>query len=56
LRAGGISVVLDKVLKNLEDTDEFDPEAIFEHTEENIKKLAMMGCETVRLLHQMDQG
>jgi len=54
LRAGGIAVVLDNVLKNLEDADEFDPEAIFEHTEENITKLAMMGNEAVWTLHQQD--
>ncbi len=54
LRAGGISVVLDNVLKNLEEADEFLPEDIFEHSDENIGKLARMGCETVRLLYQTD--
>ena len=47
-------MVLDNVLKNLEDTDEFDPETIFEHTEDNITKLAMMGNETVRILWERD--
>ena len=56
LRAGGMAVVLDNVLKNLEDADEFDPETIFEHNEENITKLAMMGNETVRILWERDKG
>jgi uridine phosphorylase len=54
LRAGGISVVIDNVLKNMEDSEEFAPEEIFEHTEENIERLSMMGNEVVRILHQND--
>ena len=55
LRAGGISVVLDNVLKNMEGAEEFVPEEIFEHTEENITRLAMMGNEVVWSLYQKDQ-
>ena len=54
LRAGGMAVVVDNVLENLVDVEEFDPETHFEHTEENIKKLAMMGNETVRILWEKD--
>jgi uridine phosphorylase len=54
LRAGGMAVVVDNVLENLAEAEEFDPETIFEHTEENIKKLAMMGNEAIYLLNQKD--
>jgi len=56
LRAGGMGVVLDNVLKNLEDAEEFVPEEIFEHTDENIENLSRMGNETVRLLYEKDRN
>lgn len=55
LRAGGLGVVLDNVLRNLEGTEQFEPEVIFEHTEENIENLARMGNETVRVLYEYDR-
>ena len=54
-RAGGISVVLDNVLKVTDEEGGFDPEAEFAHTEENVAKLCRMGCEVVRILSEYDQ-
>lgn len=55
LRAGGISVVLDNVIKVTGETGEFDPEAGIDHSEEHIGRLALMGCEIVRILYEYDQ-
>jgi uridine phosphorylase len=55
LRAGGIAVVLDNVLKVTGDDGKFDPEEGFDHSEENIESLAMMGSEAVHFLHEADQ-
>ncbi len=56
LRAGGIAVVLDNVLKVTGETGEFDPEADIEHGEEHINRLAQFGCEVVRVLYEQDQA
>lgn len=53
LRAGGMAVVVDNVLSNKE---EFDPEKEFNHTEENIQKLALMGNESLWQLYQHDKA
>lgn len=52
LRAGGVSVVLDNMMKLHEGADAFDPEAQLDHSADNIKKLALVGSEAVRLLHE----
>jgi uridine phosphorylase len=55
LRAGGIAVVLDNVLKVDEESDQFDPQASLEHSTENIQRLAQFGCEVVRILYEEDR-
>lgn len=55
LRAGGISVVIDNVLKIAEEQQHFDPENLFEHGSKNIEKVARIGNEAVRLLYERDQ-
>jgi uridine phosphorylase len=54
LRAGGIAVVLDNVLKVTDEEGRFDPAAEFAHTEENVARLCRMGCEVVRILYEYD--
>ncbi|HOJ00228.1 MAG TPA: nucleoside phosphorylase [Anaerolineaceae bacterium] len=55
LRAGGISVVLDNVLKVTGDDGNFDPEKDIAHGKEYIDKLSIMGSEAVRILFEEDQ-
>jgi uridine phosphorylase len=55
LRAGGISVVLDNARKVSAKGEEFDPDTQFEHTADSISRLARLGCEIVRELHEQDQ-
>jgi uridine phosphorylase len=55
LRAGGAAVVLDNVLEVSGETGEFDPDAQLEHTPESIERLALFGCELVRMLAENDQ-
>jgi uridine phosphorylase len=55
LRAGGISVVVDNVLKVTGEDGQFDPEEGFDHSRQNIEHLATMGCEIVRILNERDQ-
>ncbi|MGJ8528740.1 nucleoside phosphorylase [Maritalea sp.] len=52
LRAGGVSVVLDNMMKLGEEADEFDPEAQLDHSAAYINKLAVVGSEAVRILHE----
>ena len=54
LRAGGVSVVLDNVLEVSGESGEFDPETQIEHGSDHIERLALLGCETVRILHERD--
>lgn len=54
LRAGGMAVVLDNVFKVMETADQFDPETALVHTPDNIERLALLGNETIRLLHEAD--
>ena len=56
LRAGGAAVVLDNVLDADGDTGEFDPEEQFDHGSDHIERLARLGCETVRRLHESDRA
>ena len=56
LRAGGISVVLDNVLRVSGEEGLFDPETQFVHGGDEIERLARMGCETLRLLAEADAG
>ena len=55
LRAGGISVVLDNMLKVSGEKKQFDPQKDVDHGEEHIEKLAIMGSEIVRILFEHDQ-
>ena len=52
LRAGGISVVLDNVLKVSGEKGNFDPEKDIAHGKEHIERLSIMGSEVVKLLYE----
>ncbi len=54
LRAGGIAVVLDNVLKVSGEEGKFDPERQFERGGGEIERLARMGSEIVRILAERD--
>ena len=54
LRAGGVSVVLDNARKVSSKGEDFDPDRHLEHTGEFIQRLARLGCEIVRELHERD--
>jgi len=56
LRAGGIAVVVDNVLKVTGETGEFDPAADFDRSVSNIERLSLMGSEIVRILYEQDQA
>lgn len=56
LRAGGVSVVVDNMLEVTGDTGNFDPEAGFDHSAQNIENLARLGSEAVRLLFEQDRA
>jgi uridine phosphorylase len=56
LRAGGIGVVLDNVLKVSGEGGEFDPQEQFTHGGDEIERLARMGSEMVRILAERDAG
>jgi uridine phosphorylase len=55
LRAGGISVVLDNVLKVSGEEGVFDPDEQFQHGGDEIERLARFGCEIVRVLALRDE-
>ncbi len=57
LRAGGISVVLQNVMRSMKrslDEGKYDPEKFIDHGDEQIHKLAIMGSEAIRILHEKD--
>ena len=54
LRAGGIAVVVDNVLKVSGDSGSFDPQEQFQHGGDEISRLARMGSEIVRILAERD--
>jgi len=54
LRAGGIAVVVDNVLKVSSEAGEFDPEEQFAHGGDEIERLAQMGSEIIRILSERD--
>ena len=54
LRAGGIAVVVDNVLKVSGEAGEFDPEEQFAHGGDEIERLAQMGSEIIRILSERD--
>ncbi|HVF07333.1 MAG TPA: hypothetical protein VNC60_02045, partial [Actinomycetota bacterium] len=56
LRAGGVSVVRDNMLGESGDSGGFDPEEQLEHGPGDVERLARMGCETVRILAELDAG
>jgi uridine phosphorylase len=47
LQAGGVSLVLDRVLEVSGESGTFDPETQFVHDAEGIERLARLGCETL---------
>lgn len=55
LRAGGMAVSVINVLQPSEDEGVYDPQKDFDQSSESIKRLALMGSETLRLLFEMDQ-
>lgn len=55
LRAGGVAVVLDNVLNVSTEDGEFDPEEQLEHGADHIERLALLGCETVRVLSERER-
>jgi uridine phosphorylase len=54
LRAGGVAVVLDNVLKVAGESGTFDPQRQFEQGGDEIEDLARMGSEIVRILAERD--
>jgi len=56
LRAGGVAVVLDNVLRVSGESGSFDPERQFEHGGDEIEHLARMGSEIVRILAERDDA
>jgi len=54
LRAGACAVVLDNVLKVMEDNGHFDPQAGFAHDREPIETMGKVASEAVRRLHKQD--
>jgi uridine phosphorylase len=54
LRAGGVAVVLDNVLRVSGESGEFDPQEQFEHGGGEIERLARMGSEIVRIVAERD--
>jgi uridine phosphorylase len=54
LRAGGIAVVLDNVLRVSGDSGKFDPQEQFDHGGDEIERLARMGSEIVRIVAERD--
>jgi uridine phosphorylase len=54
LRSGGAAVVLDNVLGVSGESGEFDPEDQLDHGADHIARLAQLGNETVRILHEND--
>jgi uridine phosphorylase len=55
LRAGGVSVVMDNVRHVSGDSGSFDPQSQIDHASEYVERLARLGCEAVRLLHERDR-
>jgi uridine phosphorylase len=55
LRAGGLSVVIDNVFGWEGESGGFDPARTLTHTRADVERLARMGCETVRILHERDR-
>ena len=57
LRAGGISVVLQNVMRSMKrslDEGKYDPEKFIDHGEDQIHKLAIVGSEAIRILYEKD--
>ena len=51
---GGVSVVMDNVRHVSGDAGSFDPQAQIDHSATYVERLARLGCEAVRLLHEQD--
>ena len=55
LRAGGLAVCLDNLLHVSDGAESFDPQAQLSHSDDNIRKLSMLGCEALHQLWENDQ-
>lgn len=56
LRGGGMAVCLDNLLHVSDGADSFDPQAQLMHSDENIKKLAIAGSESLLRLWMKDNS
>lgn len=56
LRAGGIAVSVINVINPSSSDEEYDPEKDFDHSQENIKNLALMGSEVLVTLANLDSS
>lgn len=55
LRGGALALVSDAV-EDKDETGRFDPGTTFDVSAEPIERLARVGCETVRILHERDRA
>lgn len=55
LRAGGMAVSVINVIKPSENEGSYDPQKDFDQSSQSIKRLALLGSETLKLLYEMDQ-
>ncbi|QLR41605.1 nucleoside phosphorylase [Enterobacter sp. RHBSTW-00994] len=54
LRAGGCAVVMDNICNVAGESGQFDPQKEFDHSANHIERLALAGCETIRMLADLD--
>ncbi len=55
LRGGAVAVNLDNILASQDKSNEYDPSSHLDHSEDNIKTLSLLGCETIKRLYELDQ-
>ena len=56
LRAGGMAVCLDNLLHVSDGADSFDPQSQLSHSQDNIQKLSIAGCEALLRLWKADSA
>ena len=54
VRAGSMAVCLDNLLHVSDGADSFDPQTQLSHSQDNIKKLSIAGCEALLRLWRND--
>ncbi len=54
LRAGAMAVVVDNVFRVADDSGGFDPEAVLDHSTDNIVRMAQLGSESLWIVYQND--